>query len=46
MSTLFRRVPPAASRMTGRFRAAGLMVAVRLADLVSPLRNGRLPGGG
>ena len=40
MSTLFRRVPPAASR-----RAAEVMVAVRLADLVTPLRNGRLPGG-
>ena len=24
----------------------GVMVAVRLADLVTPLRNGRLPGGG
>ena len=24
----------------------GVMVAVRLADVVSPLRNGRLPGGG
>ena len=45
MSTLFRRVPPAAFG-AGRFRAAGVMVAVRLADLVTPLRNGRLPGGG
>ena len=36
--------PDAASRC-GELRTAGLMVAVRLADLVTPLRNGRLPGG-
>ena len=40
MSTLFRRMPPAALRREG---GGALMVAVRLADLVSPLRNGRLP---
>ena len=40
MSTLFRR--NAASSIAD----GGVMVAVRLANLVTPLRNGRLPGGG
>ena len=36
--------PDAASSSVAE--GGGVMVAVRLADLVTPLRNGRLPGGG
>ncbi len=41
-------LPHAASSIPegGEVPDGGLMVAVRLADLVTPLRNGRLPGGG
>jgi hypothetical protein len=41
-------VPSRAASVTddGEVAGDGLMVAVRLADLVSPLRNGRLPGKG
>jgi hypothetical protein len=40
-------VPSRAASITddGEVLPDGVMVAVRLADLVSPLRNGRLPGG-
>ena len=37
-------VPPGAASSIAE--GGSLMVAVRLADVVSPLRNGRLPGGG
>jgi len=45
---VYRVLPHAASSITegGEVPDGGLMVAVRLADLVTPLRNGRLPGGG
>ena len=45
MSTLFCCMLPAALRRAGG-PDGGLMVAVRLADLVTLLRNGRLPGRG
>jgi hypothetical protein len=39
-------VPCSASSITEEEAAGGLMVAVRLADLVTPLGNGALPDGG